>query len=140
MLKSKLFSKCEVTFTSMIEHECTSVRRIFERVGPGNLRKLKTKRKVSLLRFSPIFGPKLDEDRKKRSSLRFNPIFGPKFGEDQKKNKSSVRFCPFVRSNFVPNLQRGACRTFAYLSMLIILFWRPKGGAWHHAPPKYAPA
>ena len=102
------------------------------------MRILKTKRNVSLLRFSPIFGPKLGEDQKKRSSLRFSSGFGPKLGEDQKlkkrfslrfspvfgpklgedlKQKSSVTFCPFVCSNFEPNLQRPC----------------------HHAPPKNAP-
>ena len=35
----------------------------------------------------------------------------------------------------------GACRNFAYYSMLITLFWRPKWGAWPNgSPPKYAPA
>ena len=28
---------------------------------------------------------------------------------------------------------------FLYDSMLIILSWQPKGGAWPNAPPKYAP-
>ena len=47
----------------------TSVRRIFERERPGNLRIMKTKKKS--LRFSMFFCPNLDEDQKKRSSLRF---------------------------------------------------------------------
>ena len=44
----------------------TSVRRIFERgVGAGNLRIMKTKRKISPLRISPFSFPKLVEDQKK---------------------------------------------------------------------------
>ena len=110
-------------------------------LGQENLRILKTKRKVSLLRFSPILGPKLDKDRKKRSLLRFNPVFGPKLGEDQKKTSlqsDSVRLCA---QTLCQTYKGGACRTFAYLSMLIILFWRPKGGVdGTKPPPKYAPA
>ena len=66
----------------------TSVRRIFER--PRNLRILKTKRKVFLLRFGPVSGPELGEDqkKKKRSSLGFSPVFGPKVDEDQQQKKS----------------------------------------------------
>ena len=39
--------------------------------GGGNLRIMKTKRKISPLRISPFFGPKLGEDKKKglRSDL-----------------------------------------------------------------------
>ena len=46
----------------------TSVRRIFERGGGGaeNSRIMKIKRKNSVLRFSPVFGPKLGEDQKKQ--------------------------------------------------------------------------
>ena len=97
-----------------------------------------------------------EKTKKKTSSLKFSPVFGPKLGEDQKKEiglHSSLvrflarkniftRFCPLVCSYFLPNLQKvgggggggGACRNFAYYSMLIILSWRPKGGALHHAP------
>ena len=124
----------------------SSARRIFERGGgAGNLKIKKTKSKISPLRISPVFGPKLGEDQQS-SSLKFSSVFGPKLGEDQKiKNKrSSPRFCPFVYSNFLPKLQRvGPCRNFAYYSMLLILSWRPKGGGGGHGtmlpPTKYAP-
>ena len=73
----------------------TSVRRIFER-GPGNLKIMKTKRKIS----PPII----------------SPFFCPKLGEDQKKglHPDSVR-CPLVYSNFLPKLQRGAMPQFCIL-------------------------
>ena len=48
--------------------------------------------------------------RKKTNKLKFSPVFGPKL-------KSSPKFCPFVCSNFLPMLKRGACRTSAYNSM-----------------------
>ena len=45
----------------------TSVHRIFKGGGwPGNLRIMKTKRKISPLRISPFSCPKIGEDRKKK--------------------------------------------------------------------------
>ena len=41
----------------------------FSKGGAGNLRILMIKRKVSLLRFSPVFGPKLGEDQKKKKQV-----------------------------------------------------------------------
>ena len=118
----------------------SSVRRIFKRGGPGNLIIMKTKRKNSLLRFSPVFGPRLGGDQKKRSSLRFSPAFCPKLGEDQKK-RSSLRFSPVLCSNFLPKLQRrGAMPQFCvllYANYTILATQR--GGPLYHAPPKYAP-
>ena len=65
----------------------TSVHRIFKGGGvPGNLRIMKTKRKISPLRISPFSCPKLGGDRKKRLL---------------------VRFCPFLCSNFLLKLQIG---------------------------------
>ena len=65
-----------------------------------------------------------------------------KIKQKKVKNRSLPRFCPFVCSNFLPKLKRSwPCRNFAYYFMLIILSWRPKGGAmapW--PPPQYAPA
>ena len=43
-------------------------------------------KKRSLLKFSPIFCPKLGKVYKKRFSLKFSPIFCPKLGEEHKKN------------------------------------------------------
>ena len=55
----------------------------------------------------------------------------------QAKNKG-LRL-PFVCSNLLSKFHRGGpCGNFAYYSMLIVLSWRPKGGAWPNAPPKYA--
>ena len=115
------------------------------------------------LRISPVFLFKSGEDQKKKtSSLNFRPVFGPKLDEDRflaqktkKKKKKGfhsnlVRFLaqnwvqgknkrlrlPFVCSNLLPKVQRGgACRNFAYYSMLIILSWRPKGVAMAQCPP-----
>ena len=87
---------------------------------------MKTKKKFSL-KFSPVFGPRLGEDQKKnRSSLKCSPVFG------QKKNVFAHRFCA---QTFCQSYKGGggACHNFAYHSMLIILSWRPKGGA--NAPP-----
>ena len=42
--------------------------------------------------------------------------------------------------SFCPTYKGGPCRIFAYYYMLIILSWRPKGGAMAQLPPtKYAP-
>ena len=79
----------------------TSVYRIFKGGMPGNLRIMKTKRKISPLRISPFSCPKLGEDRKKRLL---------------------VRFCPFLCSNFLLKLLIGGHDEIsAYYSMLIIL-------------------
>ena len=92
----------------------------------------KTKRKISHRRISPFSCPKSVEDQKKG-------LHHQKLGKNQKK-RSSPRFCPLVCSNFQPKLQRGGpCCNFAYYSMLIILFWRPKGHGTMLPPPKYAP-
>ena len=94
----------------------------FSKGGPENLKIMKSKSKIFPLRISPVFGPKLGEDQKKRSS---------------------PRFCPFrvLKLSAQVTKRGGACRNFAYYSMLIILSWRPKRGEpWYHAPPKYAPA
>ena len=64
----------------------TSVHRIFKGGVLGNLRIMKTKRKISPLRISPFSCPKLGEDKKKRLL---------------------VRFCPFLCSNFLLKLQIG---------------------------------
>ena len=78
--------------------------------------------------------------KRKSSPLRFSPVFGQKLGEDQKKglHPDLVRFCA---QTFCPtNKGEGPFRNFAYCFMLVILYWRAEGGerAWHHAPPKYA--
>ena len=80
----------------------TSIHRIFKGGEvPGNLRIMKTKRKISPLRISPFFCPKLGEDRKKMVI-------------------SQILFV-FVLKLSAQITNRGACRNFAYYSMLIIL-------------------
>ena len=61
--------------------------------------------------------------KKKRSSLKFSPVFGLKLGEDQKKGLRP----PFVYSNLLPKLQREGdpYRISAYYSTLITLSRRP---------------
>ena len=105
---------------------------------------MKTKKKISPLRISPFFCPKLGEDQKKNGFHSILVWFlAQNFVKTKDKKKRSLpRFSPFVCSNFLSKLQRRwPCRNFAYYSMLIILSWRPKGGAWHHSPLplKYAP-
>ena len=108
--------------TRWVLGESSGVRRIFEKGGGG--------RKVEN-----------NENQKKNFSTQNQSVFLPKLGEDQKKNRSSVRFCPLLCSNFLPKLQRGeSWRNFTCYSLLIILYWRPKGGAaMAPCPPKYAP-
>ena len=73
--------------------------------------------------------------KRKISPLRISPFFGPKLGEDQKKNS-----VPLCAQTFCPSYKDGGHAAILHtISMLIILSWRPKGGAWHHGPPKYAP-
>ena len=80
----------------------TSVYRIFKGGGvPENLRIMKTKRKISPLRISPFSCPNLGEDRKKKVI-------------------SQILFV-FVLKLSAQITNRGACRNFAYYSMLIIL-------------------
>ena len=56
----------DLLYIAIIVTANSSVRRIFEKGGPGNLKIMKTKSKISLLRISPFFGPKLGEDQKKK--------------------------------------------------------------------------
>ena len=116
----------------------SNVRRILER-GGGGQKIMKIKRKISLLRITPFSSSKLGKDQKKGFSLKISPVFGPKLGEDQKNKKKaglypdSVLLCA---QTFCPSYNGGRpCRNSAYYSMLIILSWRPKRGAWHHGPP-----
>ena len=108
--------------------------------GPGNLRMMKTKKNFSTQNQS-VFLPKIRWRPKKKSSLNFSLVFGRKVGEDQKKSLQSdfVRFCA---QTFCPSY-KGGCRDCTCNSILILLYWRPKGGgggvAWYHAPPKFAP-
>ena len=101
----------------------TRVCRIFER-GPENLRILKIKRKVSLLRFSPVFGPKLGEDEKKTSL-----------------QSDSVRLCAQTLCQTYKKRGVGMphfCILSFYANYTILAIQR---GAWHHGPtPKYVPA
>ena len=72
--------------------------------------------------------------------LRISPFSYPKLNEDQKRGLSSD-FVRFWAQTFCLSYKGGGgpFRNFAYYSMLIILYWRPKhGGPWHQAPPKYA--
>ena len=68
---------------------------------PGNLRIMKTKRKFSPLRISPFSCPKLGEDKKKKVISQILSVFVLKLSAQ------------------ITN--RGACRNFAYYSVLIIL-------------------
>ena len=82
----------------------TSLYRIFKGGGegvPGNLRIMTIKRKISPLRISPFSCPKLGEDRKKKVISQILSVFVLKLSAQ------------------ITN--RGACRNFAYYSMLIIL-------------------
>ena len=59
----------------------SSVRRIFERWGGARkFENNEDQKKISPLRISPFFCPKLPvgEDQKKRSSLNISPVFWPK--------------------------------------------------------------
>ena len=80
----------------------TSVHRIFKGRVPGNLRIMKIKRNISPLRISPFSCPKLGEDRKKKVISQILSVFVLKLSAQ------------------ITN--RGACRNFAYYSMLIILY------------------
>ena len=76
---------------SVITPIYSGVRRIFEREGwAENWRIMKTKRKISPLRISPFFCPKLGEDQKKKVPLRWSVVFGPKLGENQKKDPTQI--------------------------------------------------
>ena len=66
---------------------------------------MKTKRKISPLRISPFFCPKLGEDLKKKDL-----------------QSDFVRFC--APQTFCPSYKGGPCRNFTCYSMLIILYWR----------------
>ena len=80
----------------------TTVHRLSKEGVPGNLRIMKTKRKISPLRISPFSCPKLGEDRKKKFFSQILSVFVLKL---------SARIT-----------HRGTCRNFAYYSMLIILY------------------
>ena len=116
--------------------------------GGGGARKFENnedQKKISPLRISPFFCPKLGEEQKKSLYSILIQFLAQNYVKikHKKKKRSLPRFCPFVSSNFLPKLQRRLpFRNFAYYSVLIILPWRSKGGGGHGtlAPPKYASA
>ena len=75
----------------------------------SKLAKIKTKRKQGL----------------HSDSVRFS-------GEDNQ--RSSLIESDFLLKLFTHVPKEGACHNFAYYSELILLYWRPKRVAWHHAP------
>ena len=89
----------------------SSVGRIFKKRRPENLKIMKTKSKISPLKISPVFGPKLGEGQKK--DLHPNSVL-------------------FVCSNFLPKLQKKGPWHHApplntSLSIIIIsLGWSPE--------------
>ena len=108
-----------------------------KRGGPGKLRILKTKRRVSLFRFSPVFGVTVGEDQKKRSSLRFSPVFGLKLGKAHKQNKVFSHILSVCVFKLCAKLTKGGamlhfCIPF-YANYTILATQR--GGPWHYAPP-----
>ena len=72
----------EIGSASMIK--LSSVCKIFERGGGQKIENNEDQKKISPLRISPFFCPKLGEDQKKRFSLKISPVFGPKLREDQR--------------------------------------------------------
>ena len=105
----------------------SSVCRIFERRGAGNLENLKTT-KTKIKNFPPVRFPaqnQVKNKKKKSYSLRFSPVFGPKLGEGQKKvfahRLCAQTYCPSYKGGAMPQF-------FTFYSMLIVLSWRSKGG------------
>ena len=79
----------------------SSVRRIFERGGPENLRIMKTKRKISSLGSSPFSCPKFGEEQKKKG-LHSNLV---RFLAQHKSlHRDSVRLCA---QTFCPSYKGG---------------------------------
>ena len=122
----------------------SSVRRIFERGGPGNLKIMKTKKNFSTQNQS-VFLPKI-KGRPKKKGL--HSILVRFLAQNYVKTKHKKLVCTQILSfcvlNFLPKLRRRwPCRNFAYYSMLIILSWRSKRGGGHGTmappPPKHAP-
>ena len=126
-------SKCKLICLCSCKPIGSSVRRMFERgEGAGNLKIMKTKRKISPLRISPFSCPKLGEDQKKKKknrkkSLKENSLklvrFLAQISVKTKKKQiftQILSFCVLKLSAQVT--KRGeACRNFAYYSMLITL-------------------
>ena len=88
-----------------------------------------------------------NEDQNKNFST--SPFSCPKSGEDQKKGGLHLDLVRFLAQNWVKAKKRGLRPPFVssklaqvtkaqfctYYSMLIILSWRPKGGAMAQWPP-----
>ena len=74
------------------------------------------------------------KSKKKKSSPKFPPILST----TPRRNAQNI---PFVWSNLMPNLQRGAMPQFCLLFYAILQSWRPEGGGGQGtmAPLKYAP-
>ena len=110
------------------------------------------------MRWSSLRKFENNEDQNKNFPTQTKSVFLPKIRWRPKKTSSVKKkslhsnLVRFLAQNYVkakkmssptvfvlkPSAQvtkRGAMPQFAYYFMLIILFWRPKGGAWLNAPP-----
>ena len=107
--------------------------------GAGNLKIMKTKRKISPLRISPFSCPKLGEDQNKKGIDSKLVRFVAQNYVKTKKNRSLPRFCPFVCSNFLPKLQNVAMPQFYVLFHANCTILATQRGAMAPRPlPKYA--
>ena len=110
-----------------------------------------TRTKIFQLKTTFVFLPKLRWRQKKRSSLKFSPVVGPKLGEDRKKkglHSNLVRFLaqkkvfahPFYAQTFCSSYKGGTMPQFCipfYANYTILATQRER--PWPNGPPKYAP-
>ena len=101
--------------------------------GVGKFENYENKRKISSLGSSPFSCQNLVTTKKK--GLHSNLVHF--LAQYKSLHRDLVRLCA---PTFCSSCKKGGpCRTFAYNSMRIILFWRPKGGVMAPCPPLNTP-
>ena len=68
--------------------------------GPGNLIIMKTRRKISPLRISPVFGPKLGEEQKKKVLTQILSVSVLKLSAQVTKGLAMPQFCILFYANY----------------------------------------
>ena len=129
-------------FLGRMDPKILTVYAGFWKGGAKTFRKFEKNKDLNQKLFHPksvrFLAQNLVKSKKKSSSLKFSPVFRPNMDTSLNKMHKTL---PFVWSNLMPNLQRGEpCRDFAYYSVQLHDPGDPKGGPRPNGLPKYAPA
>ena len=131
-----------LVFTCSLYGGFSSVRRIFERGwGSKKFENNETQKKNhSTQNTGPFSCPKLSEDPpQKRSTLKFSQVFGPKLNEDQKKGGPRPDSVRLGAQTFCPSYKEGGAQFSILFYANYTILATQKGGHGTMPPPLNTP-